>query len=96
MGYFSELDVMIQDRVHYKPELTDENGVVITQEENLNDYLQLRDEVQAHLSNDLEFDQLSPIAQDVLRDWENAMMESTFMEEEEDFNERASNNEERF
>ncbi len=66
MGYFKELDLMIQERTEYNPETR----------ENESNYLQFKDEIEMHISGQLEFDQLSPIAQDLMRDWENLIAES--------------------
>lgn len=60
MSYFKELDLMIQERCKYNPDTR----------ENENVYLQFKDEIEAHISGELVFDQLSPIAQDLIRDWE--------------------------
>jgi hypothetical protein len=65
MGYFKELDVLIQDKAKYNPDTR----------ENEHTYLQLKDEIEAHISGILAIDQLSPIAQDVLKDWESIVAE---------------------
>lgn len=79
MGYFSELDVLIQDRCTTTVKEADlfEGEIIVKKVFNENDYLQLRDEIGLHLSGELAFDQLSPIAQDVVRDWESLIEEST-------------------
>ena len=70
MSYFSQLDEMIQERTGYVPEQLDDDTGELTPEQNLSQYLQFRDEINDHISGRLEFDQLSPIAQDLMRDWE--------------------------
>ena len=78
MGYFKELDTLIQDKTHYNPETR----------ENEASYLQFKDEIEAHISGELEFDQLSPIAQDTIREWESlieARASHDMAEQPEDF-----------
>jgi hypothetical protein len=78
MGYFKELDLMIQERCNYNPDTR----------ENENTYLQFKDEIEMHISGQLQFDQLSPIAQDLIRDWESvceSMSARDYAEMPEDF-----------
>ena len=63
MGYYDELDSMIRERCNN----IDPNTA--TQKE-LEQYWQFKDEIEEHLAGGLEFDQLSPSAQDLIRDWE--------------------------
>lgn len=65
MGYFKELDIIIQERTEYDPETRANEAA----------YLQLRDEIGMHLEGTLVFDQLSPIAQEVVRNWESMVEE---------------------
>jgi len=62
---FGDIDVMIQDHTHYNPETR----------ENEKEYLNLRGELNDYFADDLEYDQLSPDAQQVLANWEDAMAE---------------------
>lgn len=78
MGYFKELDLMIQERCNYNPETR----------ENEASFLQFRDEVNAHIAGELVFEQLSPIAQDLIADWEGlceAWAARDYAEQPEDF-----------
>ena len=60
MGYFKELDILVQEKTNYNHETR----------ENEASYLQFRDEINAHIAGELVFEQLSPIAQDTIREWE--------------------------
>lgn len=84
MSYFKQLDVMIQDCVHYKPAYFNDLGEYVPAQ-NETDYWQLRDEINEHISGNLSVDQLSPIAADLMRDWEDLMCEQA--EESEDYRE---------
>ena len=71
MNIYKELDTLIKDRCMEKDtDLFNEGAMIV----NENSYLQLRDEINECklVSEDgtLEIDQLSPIAQDCVREWE--------------------------
>lgn len=67
MSIYKQLDTMIQDRCMFK----DSAGELVLDE---NSYLQLRDEINecktVSEEGTLEFEQLSPIAQDIVAEWE--------------------------
>lgn len=66
MSNWQELDVIIKERTDgQEPEQIQ----------------QLKDEIDLHLSGGLIFEQLSPFAQDIIRDWESVVMAQ--IEEEE-------------
>jgi hypothetical protein len=83
MGYFKQLDVMIQDVVHYKPEYTTDLGMIVPAQ-NQTDYWQLRDEIEEHIAGNLAIDQLSPIAKDVMNEWEGLMQSMNERPEQEE------------
>lgn len=77
MSYMKMLDEIIQYRCGYHPAEVDP----VTQQElqpavNEASYLQMIDEINQHVSGEipeeqrLSFEQLSPIAQDIIREWE--------------------------
>ena len=77
MTYFKELDILIQEKTSYNPETR----------ENEASYLQFRDEINAHIAGELVFEQLSPIAQDTIAEWEGlieAMANKDYAEQPED------------
>jgi hypothetical protein len=63
MGMYDELDDMIKERCN------NINPETATQKE-LEQYYQFKDEIEEHFAGNLEFNQLSPSAQDLIRDWE--------------------------
>ena len=75
MSYFKELEMMIQDKAQYN----DETG------ENRATYLQLKDEINEHIAGNLAYDQLSHVAQDLMRDWEAAIGSQVQAEHPEDY-----------
>jgi hypothetical protein len=76
MSYMKMLDEIIQYRCGYHPAETDEEGNETQPAVNEASYLQMIDEINQHVSGEipeeqrLSFEQLSPIAQDVIREWE--------------------------
>jgi hypothetical protein len=60
MSYFKELDLLIQARTEYNPETR----------ANETSYTLFKDEINEHIQGRITFEQLSPIAQDLMRDWE--------------------------
>jgi len=80
MSYWTELEEMIKEKcVH---DNVDEEQ-----------FLQLRDEIDLHLNGQLVFEQLSPTAQELIRDWESLVM-AQIEEEEKYFG--INNDDERF
>jgi hypothetical protein len=81
MSYMKMLDEIIQYRCGYHPAEVDEaTQFVIQPAVNEPSYLQMLDEINLHVSetgeNHLEFEQLSPIAQDIIREWESLVEEA--------------------
>jgi hypothetical protein len=70
------LDEIIKYRVGYHPELLDDYGNVVQPAVNQEDYELMTGEINQHISamipeeERLTFEQLSPIAQDIMREWE--------------------------
>jgi hypothetical protein len=85
MSYFKELDIIIQERSNYNPDTR----------ENEKSYLQLKGEINEHMQGNKKFEELSSIAQEMMKDWESQMEQG--MEGYHEFNEETENiNEERF
>ena len=77
MSYMKMLDEIIQYRCGYHPAEVDPATQEIVQPAvNEESYLQMVDEINQHVSGEipeeqrLTFEQLSPIAQDIIREWE--------------------------
>lgn len=71
MGVFDELDSMIRYHVRYNSDTG----------ENEKEYNNLKEEIDLHMNNELAFDQLSPDAQKVMKDWESFVADMQHMEE---------------
>ena len=77
------LDEIIQYKCGYHPAETDEYGNEVQPTVNEDNYLQMVSEINLHVSSEvpeedrLSFEQLSPIAQDVMREWESMIEQKT-------------------
>lgn len=67
MGYFDELDKMIECYTEYDHD----RGI------NEDKYIQLKNEIGEHCAGNLDWDQLSPDAKQVLADWESYIADMT-------------------
>jgi len=81
MSYFKALDEMIQHTVHYMPAYTSDLGMIVPAQ-NESDYLLLRDEINEHMHGTLDFTQLSPVAFDIMCQWEELMSQQAEESEE--------------
>lgn len=93
MSYMKKLDEIIQYKVGYIPAEYNDNGMISIPAVNESSYQLMLDEINQCVSSEvpeeqrLSFEQLSPIAQDIIREWE-SLIESEhniYAEQPEDY-----------